>query len=66
MGEEEVDVIKINDNENDDDYVDIGVGVDNTKNRKQMVVYCKTFNLIDKGNVNGGSKTHKRTTKLLF
>ena len=83
MGEEEVDVIRMDDNKDDDDDdvdgdvdVDVDVDVDNDndndndddddKNSEQMVAYCKTFNLIDKGNANGGSKTHKRTTKLLF
>ena len=66
MGEEEVDVIEMDDDEDDDDYVDVVVDDDDDKNSKQMVAYCKTFNLIDKGNANGGSKTHERTTKLSF
>ena len=72
MGEEEVDVIEIDDNEDDDDDDDVGVDVDNDNNpapvacSEQMMAYCKTFNLIDKGNANGGSKTHKQTTKLSF
>ena len=66
MGEEEVDVIEMDDDEDDDDYVDVVVDDDDDKNSKQMVAYCKTFNLIDKGNANGGSKTHGRTPKLSF
>ena len=70
MGEEEVDVIGIDDDEDDDD--DVGVDVDDDNDpapvacSEQMVAYCKTFNLIDKGNINGGSKKHERTTKLSF
>ena len=74
MGKEEVDVIGINDDKDDDDDDDDGVGVDVDEDNdpapvacsEKMVAYCKTFNLIDKGNINGGSKTHKLTTKLLF
>ena len=66
MGEEEVDVIEMDDDGNDDDNVDVDVDNDDDKNSKQMVAYCKTFNLIDKGNANCGSKTQERTTKLSF
>ena len=72
MGEEEVDVIGMDDNEDDDDDDDVGVDVDNNDDlppvacTEKIVVYCKTFNLIDEGNANICSKTHKRTTKLLF
>ena len=66
MGEEEVDMIKMDDDKDDDDNVDVDVVDDDDKNSKKIVAYCKTFNLIDKGNVNCGSKTHERKTKLLF
>ena len=70
MREEELDVIGIDDNKDDDD--DVGMDVDDHNDpapvacSEQMVAYCKTFNLIDKGNANGGSKTHEQTTKLSF
>ena len=58
------------DDDNKDDDDDVGVDVaDNPAPvacPEQMVEYCKTFNLIDKGNANVGSKTHERTTKLSF
>ena len=74
MGEEEVDVIGMDDDEDDDDDDDVDVDVDDDKNSEQMVDYCKTFNLIDKGNgvesrytmANGGGKTHGWTPKLSF
>ena len=73
MGEEEVDVIRIDDDkDDDDDDDDDGVDVDDDNDpapvacSEQMVAYCKTFNLIDKEDANGGSKTHKQTTKLSF
>ena len=58
----------------DDEDDDVDVDVDDDKNSKQMVAYCKTFNLIDKGNgveswytiANGDSKTHGLTPKLSF
>ena len=55
----------------DDDDVDVDVDDDDDDPApvacpEQMVAYCKTFNLIDKGNANVGSKTHERTTKLSF
>ena len=70
MGEEEVDVIGMDDDDEDDD--DVGVDVDDDNDlapvacTEKIVVYCKTFNLIDKGNANVRSKTHERTTKLSF
>ena len=77
MGEEEVDVIGMDDDDeddddDDDDDDDVGVDVDNNDDlppvacTEKIVVYCKTFNLIDEGNANVCSKTHKRTTKLSF
>ena len=58
------------DNDDDDDDDDFGVDVYNdlapVACPEQMVAYCKTFNLIDKGNANGGSKTHGWTPKLSF
>ena len=70
MGEEEVDVIGMDDDKDND----IDIDVDNDKNSKQMVVYCKMFNLIDKGNgvklrytmANDDSNTHGLTPKLSF
>ena len=58
------------DDDNEDDDDDVGVDVANNPAPvacpEQMVEYCKTFNLIDKGNANVGSKTHEWTTKLSF
>jgi len=56
--------------DDDDDFgVDVVVDVDNQAPvacPDQMVVHCKTFNIIDRANTNGGSKTHGWTPKLLF
>ena len=53
------------DDDDDDDDDDVGVNVDVDVDDQapvtcpdQMVMYCKTFNLIDKENAIGGSKTH--------
>ena len=58
------------DDDKEDDDDDFGVDIDDAPAPvacpEKMVAYCKTFNLIDKGNANGGSKTHGRTPKLSF
>ena len=68
--------IRREEGDDDDDYDDddFGVVVDGNPAPvacaypEKMVVYCKMFNLIDKGNSNSGSgsKTHGWTSKLSF